>query len=168
MLEHIPSRSFHDRITWCHHRLAPPLHLRSFDSAFCSINYIGLKKEYLTAPPAKPYFYTKTANFTPSSTYIHRLHLLAPPSNFGVRVMMVRVRVRVDFRLWSHVWDKLCNTFISLFSLVDLVMWSQTCSNTSLLGPSMAHIHHVTENDVTGNPRWATGNRKHPHPQKTR
>ena len=131
-------------VTWQrmtpHHRLAPPIQLRSFDSVFYSINYIGLKKEYLTAPPAKPYFYTKTANFTPNSTYIHRLHLLAPPSNFGVRVMMVRVRVRVDFRLWSHVWDKLCNTFISLFSLVDLVMWSQTCSNTSLLDPSMAHI----------------------------
>ena len=97
-----------------HHRLAPPLHLRSFDSAFCSINYIGLKKEYLTAPPAKPYFHTKTTNFIPNSTYIYQLHLLAPPSNFGVRVMMVRVRVKVDFRLWSHVWDKLCNTFISL------------------------------------------------------
>ena len=64
----------------CHHRLAPPLHLRSFDSAFCSINYIGLKKKYLTAPPAKPYFYTKTANFTPSSTYIHRLHRICTGS----------------------------------------------------------------------------------------
>ena len=54
---------------------APPLHLESFNPHFEGINYIELKRDFYTAPPAKLGFYPQKAYFYPCST----VYIPAPP-----------------------------------------------------------------------------------------
>ena len=54
---------------------APPLHLRCFNPDGESINYIELKRDFYTAPPAKLRFYPQKAYFYPCST----VYIPAPP-----------------------------------------------------------------------------------------